>query len=92
MNTIAPQTFQEERGCACGGGECYPIAGTLHLCDVLQLLTTMLTFDSIVNDSTPLPPVAETTEADDALFDNDAWVEPPIHVRSHAHSSIWPEH
>lgn len=37
------------------------------------------TFDhSIVADDTPLPPPASTEEEDEALFANDAWVEPPI--------------
>ncbi|KAF1997129.1 maltose O-acetyltransferas-like protein [Amniculicola lignicola CBS 123094] len=34
----------------------------------------------IVRDETPLPPQAVTAEEDDALFDNDPWVEPPVNV------------
>ncbi|KAF2100779.1 trimeric LpxA-like protein [Rhizodiscina lignyota] len=34
----------------------------------------------ITNDPTPLPPPAPTEEEDDALFDDDAWVEPPIFI------------
>lgn len=36
--------------------------------------------DSIVGDTTPLPPPAATEEEDEAQFDNDPWVEPPIRV------------
>lgn len=39
-----------------------------------------LTFVSIVGDKTPLPPQAETEEADEELFAEDAWVEGPIHI------------
>lgn len=35
---------------------------------------------SIINDKTPLPPPAETEEADEELFAEEAWVEPPIHI------------
>lgn len=35
---------------------------------------------SIVGDKTPLPPPAETEEADEELFAEEAWVEPPIHI------------
>ncbi|KAI5362071.1 Putative trimeric LpxA-like superfamily, maltose/galactoside acetyltransferase [Septoria linicola] len=34
----------------------------------------------IVGDKTPLPPQAETDEADEELFAEDAWVEGPIHI------------
>jgi len=33
-----------------------------------------------VGDDTPLPPQAATPEEDDKLFDNDAWVEPPVKI------------
>lgn len=36
--------------------------------------------DSITEDTTPLPPVKENPEEDDALFENDPWVEPPIRM------------
>lgn len=39
-----------------------------------------LTFCSIVGDKTPLPLPAETSEADEELFAEDAWVESPIHI------------
>lgn len=35
---------------------------------------------SIVGDKTPLPPPAESEDADEELFVEDAWVEPPIHI------------
>lgn len=35
---------------------------------------------SIVNDKTPLPAEAATSEEDDALFDDEPWVEAPIHI------------
>lgn len=35
---------------------------------------------SIVGDKTPLPPVADSEEADEEQFAEDAWVEPPIHI------------
>lgn len=34
----------------------------------------------IVGDDTPLPPLNADQDEDDALFDNDAWVEPPIRI------------
>ncbi|KAB2569009.1 hypothetical protein BFW01_g8436 [Lasiodiplodia theobromae] len=34
----------------------------------------------IVGDTTPLPPPAATPEADDALFEDEPWVEGPIHI------------
>lgn len=39
-------------------------------------------FDSVVGDKTPLPPKAAdaTEEEDEALFDDDAWVEPPFRI------------
>ena len=33
-----------------------------------------------MGDDTPLPPQAATPEEDDKLFDNDAWVEPPVKI------------
>lgn len=35
---------------------------------------------SITGDPTPLPPPAVTSEADEELFAQDAWVEAPIHI------------
>nr|POE59364.1 putative acetyltransferase [Quercus suber] len=35
---------------------------------------------SITGDKTPLPPPAATEEEDEALFAEDAWVEPPVTV------------
>ncbi|TKA81284.1 hypothetical protein B0A55_02851 [Friedmanniomyces simplex] len=35
---------------------------------------------SILGDATPLPTQAPTPEADEDLFAEDAWVEPPIHI------------
>ena len=35
---------------------------------------------SITDDKTLLPPPASTPEEDEALFDNDPWVEPPVHI------------
>ncbi|UJO17267.1 Maltose O-acetyltransferase [Fulvia fulva] len=34
----------------------------------------------IIGDKTPLPPPADNEEADENLFAEDAWVEPPIHI------------
>ncbi|KAK6390280.1 hypothetical protein LTR65_005655 [Meristemomyces frigidus] len=34
----------------------------------------------IVDDKTPLPPLAATEEEDEELFAEDAWVEPPVHI------------
>lgn len=34
----------------------------------------------IIGDPTPLPPPAATSEADEELFAQDAWVEAPIHI------------
>ena len=33
---------------------------------------------SIIQDKTPLPPQAATPDEDDALFEDDPWVEPPL--------------
>lgn len=35
---------------------------------------------SITEDTTPLPPVKENPEEDDALFENEPWVETPIRM------------
>lgn len=35
---------------------------------------------SITGETDPLPPPAATEEEDEALFDDQPWVEPPIHV------------
>ncbi|KAJ4400432.1 hypothetical protein N0V91_008686 [Didymella pomorum] len=35
-------------------------------------------FRDIIQDKTPLPPQAATPEEDDALFEDDPWVEPPL--------------
>lgn len=35
---------------------------------------------SILGDTTPLPPLAGTEEEDEALFEEDPWVHPPIHI------------
>ena len=35
---------------------------------------------SIVDDKTPLPPLAATTSEDEALFAEDPWIEPPIRI------------
>lgn len=35
---------------------------------------------SVVGDTTPLPPPASTPEEDDKLFEDDPWVEGPIHI------------
>lgn len=35
---------------------------------------------SVIGDETPMPPEAADEEADAALFDDDAWVEPPVRV------------
>lgn len=35
---------------------------------------------SVVNDKTPLPPVAATEEEDEALFNADAYIDGPIKV------------
>lgn len=37
-------------------------------------------FLSIVKDKTPLPPPASTPEEDDALFEEDAYVESPVRI------------
>ena len=34
----------------------------------------------IVDDTTPLPPPASTADEDEALFEDDPWVHPPIHI------------
>jgi len=33
---------------------------------------------SIIQDKTPLPPPAATSEDDDKLFEHDPWIEPPL--------------
>lgn len=33
---------------------------------------------SIIQDKTPMPPQASTSDQDDKLFENDPWVEPPL--------------
>ena len=33
---------------------------------------------SIIQDKTPLPPQASTSEEDDQQFENDPWIEPPL--------------
>lgn len=40
----------------------------------------LLTFDSVVDDKSPLPPQATTEEEDDKLFEADAWVTGPVNV------------
>ncbi|KAF1847547.1 maltose O-acetyltransferas-like protein [Cucurbitaria berberidis CBS 394.84] len=35
-------------------------------------------FRDIIQDRTPLPPQASTSEDDDKLFENDPWIEPPL--------------
>ncbi|KAL1591850.1 hypothetical protein SLS59_010028 [Nothophoma quercina] len=35
-------------------------------------------FRDIIQDTTPLPPQAATPEEDDALFEDDPWIEPPL--------------
>jgi acetyltransferase-like isoleucine patch superfamily enzyme len=35
---------------------------------------------SIIQDPTPLPPPAETDEADEQLFALDPWIEPPVRI------------
>lgn len=37
-------------------------------------------FHRIVGDTRPLPPAAATPDEDENLFENDAWVWPPINV------------
>ncbi|KAH7344328.1 maltose O-acetyltransferase-like protein [Pyrenochaeta sp. MPI-SDFR-AT-0127] len=35
-------------------------------------------FRDIIQDKTPLPPQASTSDEDDRLFENDPWIEPPL--------------
>jgi acetyltransferase-like isoleucine patch superfamily enzyme len=46
----------------------------------LNVHSTILTIFSILCDKTPLPPPATTPEADDQLFDDDAWIESPVNI------------
>jgi acetyltransferase-like isoleucine patch superfamily enzyme len=41
-------------------------------------LTQILT--SIMGNKEPLPPTAATPEEDEALFEEDPWVHPPVHI------------
>lgn len=49
---------------------------------ILKTYNTYFNFypASITGDPTPLPPPAATSEADEELFVQDAWVEAPIHI------------
>ena len=44
------------------------------------MLTRPLRGNSILGDSTPLPPPAPTEEADEALLEDEPWVHPPVHI------------
>ncbi|EMD63547.1 hypothetical protein GGP41_005797 [Bipolaris sorokiniana] len=35
-------------------------------------------FRDVIQDKTPLPPQAQSSEEDDRLFENDPWIEPPM--------------
>ena len=44
------------------------------------MLTRLLGENSILGDSTPLPPPALTEEEDEILLEDEPWVHPPVHI------------
>jgi acetyltransferase-like isoleucine patch superfamily enzyme len=43
-------------------------------------MAKLIAFPSILQDDTPLPPIAATPEEDDKLFEDDPWIEPPVNM------------